>query len=767
MTAFNPSSTMMRFRRYSIELYERLGVFERVGQPAPRVVPRPAPRAGADGQPGARHRPRRRRDRRRGGPPADARDLARVALRGGPPRRRRPPRPAHGDPRGRRCGPCARGPDPDRRPRDRVRAVGPPRDPSRPDRRRTRSTRSSSSTRPGCGRRRSPRWSGAFDPLDARSTTSTSRSRPCPGSELPRDMPCFRDPDNLVYGKSEQGGMVFGGYETDPVVALGGRRAVGARGALAAARLRALRAADGRRDPALPVPRRRRGDPARLPPGRDDARRQPAARAAARASAGSGSRPGCRSTGSAVAAASAGAGRLDHDRRPGGRHRAVPGVAVRRRLPRPGVRGRARARDVLATTTGCATRTTPTSPAGRGASRRSMGGSRRPAPSSGRRPAGNGPTTTSRDGRGDAPGATRRRGAGPSRRGSIACCDEVAAVRERAGHHRPELVRQDRRRRARARWRSSSGSSANDVDRPVGSVVYTPFLDERGGMVADVTVTRLADDRFRVVTGAGFVASDLAWLRSHADDGRRGVASRRQRRRRDHRAVGAAGARRSSAAATPDDVGDAALPRDARATIHVAGGAGPRVAHQLRGRARLGADRRRRRGRSQVWDRAAVGRRATRGLEPFGYRALDALRMEKGYRYFGTDMTMLETPDEAGPRRLRPARRKGDFIGRDALEAAAGAPRDATPAGCGRSASAAPTACRSTAARRSASTATWSGDCGASPTGRPSRDDRLRLPAGRPRGGHRAPASTSSTSGCPRSIAADVLVDPPADRMRG
>ena len=38
-----------------------------------------------------------------------------------------------------------------------------------------------------------------------------------PGHELPRDMPCFRDPDNLVYGKSEQGGMVFGGYETDPV----------------------------------------------------------------------------------------------------------------------------------------------------------------------------------------------------------------------------------------------------------------------------------------------------------------------------------------------------------------------------------------------------------------------------------------------------------------------------------------------------------------------------------------------------------------------
>ena len=68
-----------------------------------------------------------------------------------------------------------------------------------------------------------------------------------------------------------------------------------------------------------------------------------------------------------------------------------------------------------------------------------------------------------------------------------------------------------------------------------------------------------------------------------------------------------------------------------------------------------------------VWDRlCAAG--AVHGLEPFGYRALDALRMEKGYRYFGTDLTMLDTPFEAGLGafvRLG----KGPFIGRDALAA--------------------------------------------------------------------------------------------------
>ena len=56
----------------------------------------------------------------------------------------------------------------------------------------------------------------------------------------------------------------------------------------------------------------------------------------------------------------------------------------------------------------------------------------------------------------------------------------------------------------------------------------------------------------------------------------------------------------------------------------------------------------------------------TFGLVPIGYRALDALRMEKGYRYFGTDLTMQDTPFEAGLGmfvRLG----KGSFIGRDAL----------------------------------------------------------------------------------------------------
>src|SRR3989442_10385396 len=55
--------------------------------------------------------------------------------------------------------------------------------------------------------------------------------------------------------------------------------------------------------------------------------------------------------------------------------------------------------------------------------------------------------------------------------------------------------------------------AGNLIDRPVGSVVYTQLLERNGGIAADVTITRLAPDRFRLVTGAGNVNSDLGWLR--------------------------------------------------------------------------------------------------------------------------------------------------------------------------------------------------------------------------------------------------------------
>jgi 4-methylaminobutanoate oxidase (formaldehyde-forming) len=74
----------------------------------------------------------------------------------------------------------------------------------------------------------------------------------------------------------------------------------------------------------------------------------------------------------------------------------------------------------------------------------------------------------------------------------------------------------------------------------------------------------------------------------------------------------------------------------------------------------------------QVWDRLMEAG-AQHGIAPCGYRVLDSLRMEKGYRYMGTDLTASDTPFEAGLG-FCVVLDKGDFVGRDALRAASDAP---------------------------------------------------------------------------------------------
>ena len=215
---------------------------------------------------------------------------------------------------------------------------------------------------------------------------------------------------------------------------------------------------------------------------------------------------------------------------------------------------------------------------------------------------------------------------------------------------------------------------ANDLDRPVGSVVYGQFLDPRGGLTADVTVSRLGPDVFRVVTGAGYVAADMGWLEANrlADEPPLAI--------RDDSATWAClglwgpSARDVLSRVTDDPIDDRAIPLRRAEPIRV--GSAPVLAARISYAGELGWELTiEPTWAGAVWDRlAAAGRES--GIEPFGYRALESLRLEKGYRYFGTDLTMLDTPDEAGLGafvRLS----KGPFIGRDAVIAA----RAATPSG--------------------------------------------------------------------------------------
>jgi 4-methylaminobutanoate oxidase (formaldehyde-forming) len=171
------------------------------------------------------------------------------------------------------------------------------------------------------------------------------------------------------------------------------------------------------------------------------------------------------------------------------------------------------------------------------------------------------------------------------------------------------------------------------IDRPVGSVVYTQLLDGRGGIVGDVTVTRLADNRFRVVTGAGAVDSDRGFLELHGarvDD----VTD-------EYAVIGIWGpeARAALSALTEEDVSNDAFP------FRTAKQLGSILAQRITYVGELGYELYLPNSAAvQVWDRLVEAA----SPEPVGYHALDSLRIEKGYRYFGADMTSSDTPFEAG-----------------------------------------------------------------------------------------------------------------------
>jgi 4-methylaminobutanoate oxidase (formaldehyde-forming) len=172
----------------------------------------------------------------------------------------------------------------------------------------------------------------------------------------------------------------------------------------------------------------------------------------------------------------------------------------------------------------------------------------------------------------------------------------------------------------------------NRIDRPVGSVVYTQLVDERGRIVGDVTVTRLADDRFRVVTGAGAVDSDRGFLELNGAS----VVDVTD----DLAVIGIWGpdARTALAAVTEHDVSSSAFPFRTAKELEL--GLAQRITYVGELGYELYVPRER---ASAVWD--ALTEAAS--PEPVGYQALDSLRIEKGYRSF-TDMTGSDTPFEAG-----------------------------------------------------------------------------------------------------------------------
>jgi 4-methylaminobutanoate oxidase (formaldehyde-forming) len=213
--------------------------------------------------------------------------------------------------------------------------------------------------------------------------------------------------------------------------------------------------------------------------------------------------------------------------------------------------------------------------------------------------------------------------------------------------------------------------AANDIDKPPGRLTYTQLLNSRGGIEADLTIARLADDHFYIVTGTGFRTHDLAWIteRLPADAGVR-IADVTE----DFGTLSLMGprARDVLAAVTAADVCNAAFPFGHVRVLDIAGH--PVRALRVTYVGELGWELHIPLVATGVVYDALMEAGAPHAIRPVGYRALESLRLEKGYRAWGSDITPNDTPFEAGLGWAAKLRTAKPFIGRDALLALADAP---------------------------------------------------------------------------------------------
>jgi 4-methylaminobutanoate oxidase (formaldehyde-forming) len=206
--------------------------------------------------------------------------------------------------------------------------------------------------------------------------------------------------------------------------------------------------------------------------------------------------------------------------------------------------------------------------------------------------------------------------------------------------------------------------SANDVDVPAGRIVYTQWLNERGGIEADLTVTREAEDSYLIVTSCATQSRDFLWLsRGIPDDARASAVDVSSA----YAVLGLMGpkSRELLQSLTDADLSTAAFPFGSSRIIDL-------------GYARVRASRITYVGElgyelyipsefaQSVYD-VIVDAGGPFGLRLAGYHALNSLRMEKAYRHWGHDISDEDTPLEAGLGFAVAWGKSGGFLGREAL----------------------------------------------------------------------------------------------------
>lgn len=205
---------------------------------------------------------------------------------------------------------------------------------------------------------------------------------------------------------------------------------------------------------------------------------------------------------------------------------------------------------------------------------------------------------------------------------------------------------------------------ANDVAQPAGKLIYTQWLNERGGIEADLTVTRLDAETFLIVTAAETEVRDFTWLKSHIPADAHCILTNVSSGMGVISIMGPR-SRQLLQSLTPADLSHAAFPFATSQEIEL--GYGIVRASRITFVGELG------------WELyvptefmlgvydeiVAAGTRF--GLVHAGYHALNSLRMEKGYRHWSHDITDEDTPLEAGLGFAVKFDKAGGFIGREAL----------------------------------------------------------------------------------------------------
>ena len=211
-------------------------------------------------------------------------------------------------------------------------------------------------------------------------------------------------------------------------------------------------------------------------------------------------------------------------------------------------------------------------------------------------------------------------------------------------------------------------------DVAVGKVIYTPVLDAKGGFLSDLTVMRLGEDHFRVVTGGAHGMADRKWFTDHLVDDARLVD-----RTEEISTIGLWGprARDILASLTNDDVSDGSFGFLTCREVDVKGVDSPVLASRISYVGELGwelyvpfAQA------AQLWD-AVLDAGQDHGAVPVGIGVYGTTgRIEKGYRAFGFELDSERTIIEAGMQ--RPKVKAADFVGREAYLAQ----RETSPRRC-------------------------------------------------------------------------------------